>query len=356
MKNNQLDFSGQTVYVGIDVHKKNWQITIMLNGMKLKAFSMNPDPKELYNYLTNHYPNANNYSVYEAGFSGFWADRQLRSLGLNNIVVNPADVPTKSKERRTKTDKIDSNKLARELSVGHLEGIYIPSTKAEALRTLVRLRRQLVSDQTRQKNRIKSLLFFLGYSVPEDIQTRHWSQRYITALRDLDIKHEESKVTLNELLNNLNFIRSQLVEILKRIKEFIAKDQQADKTVRLLKTIPGIGSILAVILYSEIIDITRFKNLDELASYVGFSPAIYSSADKEINLGITKQKNKYIRNYLIESAWTAIRKDPALQMAYGKLCQRMPPNKAIIRISKKLLNRIRTVWMNQQEYVIAVVK
>lgn len=356
MKNNQLDFSGQTVYVGIDVHKKNWQITIMLNGMKLKAFSMNPDPKELYNYLTNHYPNANNYSVYEAGFSGFWADRQLRSLGLNNIVVNPADVPTKSKERRKKTDKIDSSKLARELSVGHLEGIYIPSTKAEALRTLVRLRRQLVSDQTRQKNRIKSLLFFLGYSVPEDIQTRHWSQRYITALRDLDIKHEESKVTLNELLNNLNFIRSQLVEILKRIKEFIAKDQQADKTVRLLKTIPGIGSILAVILYSEIIDITRFKNLDELASYVGFSPAIYSSADKEINLGITKQKNKYIRNYLIESAWTAIRKDPALQMAYGKLCQRMPPNKAIIRISKKLLNRIRTVWMNQQEYVIAVVK
>jgi len=356
MKNNQLDFSGQTLYVGIDVHKKNWQVTIILNGMKVKAFSMNPDPKELYNYLTNHYPNANNYSAYEAGFSGFWADRQLRSLGINNIVVNPADVPTKSKERRTKTDKIDSSKLARELSVGHLEGIYIPSTKAEALRTLVRLRRQLVSDQTRQKNRIKSLLLFLGYSVPEDIQTRHWSQRYITALKDLDIKHEESKVTLNELLNNLNFIRSQLVEILKRIKEFIAKDPQADKTVRLLKTIPGIGSILAVILYSEIIDISRFKNLDELASYVGFSPAIYSSADKEINLGITKQKNKYIRNYLIESAWTAIRKDPALQMAYGKLCQRMPPNKAIIRISKKLLNRIRTVWMNQQEYVKAVVK
>ncbi|MFA3784244.1 IS110 family transposase, partial [Melioribacteraceae bacterium 4301-Me] len=267
-----------------------------------------------------------------------------------------ADVPTKSKERRTKTDKVDSTKLARELSVGHLEGIYIPSSKAEALRTLVRLRRQLVSDQTRQKNRIKSLLLFLGYSVPEDIQTKHWSQRFIKALRDLDIEHEEAKATLNELLNNLNFIRSQLVEILKKIKEFIAKDPQADKTVRLLKTIPGIGSILAIILYSEIIDITRFKSLDELASCIGFSPAIYSSADKEINLGITKQQNKYIRNYLIEAAWTAIRKDPALQMAYGKLCQRMPPNKAIIRISKKLLNRIRTVWLNQQEYVTAIVK
>lgn len=356
MKSNQLNFVGQTLYVGIDVHKKSWQITMILNGIKVKTFSMNPNPNELYNYLTSNYPNANYYSVYEAGFSGFWAARQLQSLGINNIVVNPADVPTKSKERRKKTDKIDSSKLARELSVGNLEGVYIPSPKAEALRTLVRLRRQLVTDQTRQKNRIKSLLLFLGYSVPEDIQTKHWSQRYIKALRQLGVEHEESKATLNELLNNLNFIRNQLVQILKQIKEFISKDPQADKIVRLLKTIPGVGSILAVILYSEIIDINRFKRLDELATYVGFSPAVYSSAEKEINLGITKQKNKYLRNYLIESAWTAVRKDPALQMAYGKLCKKMPPNKAIIRISKKLLNRIRAVWIHQQEYAIAVVQ
>jgi len=83
---------------------------------------MNPNPKELYKYLTKHYPNANYHSVYEAGFSGFWADGQLQSFGIKNMVVNPADVPTKSKERRKKTDKIDSSKLAGELSVGNLEG------------------------------------------------------------------------------------------------------------------------------------------------------------------------------------------------------------------------------------------
>lgn len=356
MKNNKLDFSGQKIYVGIDVHKKSWKITIVLNGMKVKTLSMNPIPKDLYNYLTKHYPKGEYYSVYEAGFSGFWADRQLKLLGINNIVVNPADVPTKSKERRRKTDKIDSTKLARELSVGHLEGIYIPSEKAEALRTLVRLRKQLVTDQSRQKNRIKSLLLFLGYSVSDDIQTKHWSQRYLRALRDLEIHHEESRTTLNELLNNLNFIRSQLVQILKQIKSFIRKDQQADKIVNLLRTIPGIGYTLAVILYSEIIDMDRFKRLDQLANYVGFSPSFYSSAENEVNLGISKQKNKYLRNYLIESSWVAIRKDQALQMSYGKLIQRMPPAKAIIKISKKLLNRIRHVWINQEEYVFSVVK
>ena len=181
MKNTKLNFSGQNIYVGIDVHKLSWDVTIIINGMKVKKLSMNPKPQELYNYLTKHYPHGEYYSVYEAGFSGFWADRELRTLGINNIVVNPADVPTKSKERRTKTDRIDSGKLARELSVGHLDGIYIPEEKAEALRVLVRLRRQLVTDQTRQKNRIKSLLLFLGDRVPEEVEEKHWSKRYITA-------------------------------------------------------------------------------------------------------------------------------------------------------------------------------
>ena len=356
MKNTKLNFSGQNIYVGIDVHKLSWDVTIIINGMKVKKLSMNPKPQELYNYLTKHYPHGEYYSVYEAGFSGFWADRELRTLGINNIVVNPADVPTKSKERRTKTDRIDSGKLARELSVGHLDGIYIPEEKAESLRVLVRLRRQLVTDQTRQKNRIKSLLLFLGERVPEEVAEKHWSKRYITALRNLSIKQPESKRALVELLDNLESLRNQIASVVKQLRVYVSKDKEVSKIINLLISIPGIGFVLSIILYSEIIDIKRFGKLDELATYVGLSPAVYSSGEKEINLGLSKQKNKYLRNFLIESSWVAVRRDPALQMAYGKLCRRMSGQRAIIRISKKLLNRIRCVWSNQQPYVFSVVK
>lgn len=355
-QDRQLNFNGQKLYVGIDVHKLSWSVTIILNGMKVKKLSMNPKPQELSNYLHRHYPEGEYHSVYEAGFSGFWADRELRVLGINNIVVNPADVPTKSKERRRKTDRVDSGKLARELSVGHLDGIYIPEEKAEALRVLVRLRRQLVTDQTRQKNRIKSLLLFLGQRVPENVEEKHWSKRYIRALRSLPIKQEESKIALVELLNNLESIRTQIASVVKQLRSYVAKDKEISKIINLLITIPGIGFILSIILYSEIIDIKRFGRLDELAAYVGFSPAVYSSGEKEITLGLSKQKNKYIRNFLIEASWVAIRRDSALQMSYGKLCGRMPGNKAVIRISKKLLNRIRYVWSNQEPYICSVVK
>ena len=156
-------------------------------------------------------------------------------------------------------------------------------------------------------------------------------------------------------MNALESIRKQIVSVVKQLRSYVSQDEKAGKIIDLLISIPGIGFILAIILYSEIIDIKRFKKLDELSAYVGFAPALYSSGEKEINLGLSKQRNKYLRNFLIESAWVAIRRDPALQMAYGKLLRRMDSRKAIIRISKKLLNRIRYVWINEQPYKLSVV-
>ena len=182
MKNSKLDFRGQTISVGIDTHKKNMVITPRCQGMQLKTISMDPEPAQLVRYLHKNYPNARYESVYEAGFSGYWMDRKLREAGIKNIIVNPADVPIKQKEKRKKTDKIDSRKLARELSAGNLEGIYIPSEEHEAIRALSRLRKQITKDQTRQKCRIKSLLNFVGITLPENSELKHWSGKFIKIL------------------------------------------------------------------------------------------------------------------------------------------------------------------------------
>ncbi len=355
MKNKNLNFKGQEIYNGIDSHKKHWDVTIMLHGMQVAKVSLAPKPIALAKYLRKNYPGGIYYSVYEAGFSGFWAHRELLELGIKNIIVNPADVPTKSKERRRKSDRIDSAKLARELSVGNLEGIYVPTVEEESFRNLVRLREQFKKDQTRQKNRIKSLLNFVGAKLPEDIDEKHWSKRYITALRDLPIEQPETKQTLNELLDSLENIRGQILKIVRQLRKNVNSKEDSKQIIELLLSVPGVGFITAITLYSEIIDINRFKRLEELVAYVGLAPAVYSSGEKEKTLGLSKQRNKYLRNLIIEGTWTAIRKDPALQMAYGKLLNRMSVQKAIIRMSKKLLGRIRHVWTKKEKYVLSVV-
>jgi transposase len=102
-----------------------------------------------------------------------------------------------------------------------------------------------------------------------------------------------------------------------------------------------------MVVLTEIVDINRFRNLDHLASYVGLIPGEDSSGDTERITGISWRRNPSLRNILIESSWTAVRKDPALLMSFSELSKRMPKNRAIVRIARKLLSRIRYVLRNQ---------
>jgi transposase len=355
MKNTKLNFLRQDVYVGIDVHKNRWIVTIRFLGMELMTISMNPDPEELVRYLRKNYPGAIYHTVYEAGFCGFWIDRTLREAGIDNIVVNPADVPSTHKEKRRKTDKIDSRKLAKELSVEHLEGIYIPSRENEAIRSLSRLRVQLTKDQTRLKLRIISLLHFSGVKIPEHDEIKHWSANFIKYLSELEFPEKEKKMTLIILLKSLQQTREQIVGIVRELRKVVREDNKTKKIIECLLTIPGIGFITAVTLYTEIIDIKRFRKFDQLVAFVGFAPDTNSSGENDKVIGITQRKQAYLRNLLIEAAWMSVRKDPAMTAAFAKLTQRMIKQRAIIRIAKKLVSRIMYVWTNERDYVFSVV-
>lgn len=358
MQNNEkkVDFTNQNIHIGIDVHKKNWNTTIYVTGKKIKTFSMDPNPEKLAEYLGINYPNGNYISVYEAGFCGFWIHRGLEKSGINNIIVNPADVPTSNKEKTRKTDPIDSNKLARELSNNNLTGIYIPTAEQEAARALCRLRDQYVKIQTGIKNRIKSLINLNGDIIPENHELKYWSRNFIAYLEALNFKQIEHKIAITMLIETLLHLRSQIVKILKELRQYTHKEAETEYIISLLETVPGVGFVTAISFFTEIIDINRFRRFDELCSFVGLAPSCYSSGEKERTRGITKRRNAKLRNLLIEAAWIAICKDPAMTMKYAKLRQRLKPQQTIIRIAKKLLSRIMAVWTKRIPYSLAVVE
>lgn len=177
----ELNFEGQNIFVGIDVHLKSWNVSIFTQDLHHKTFNQPPKPESLSNYLNLDFPNAIYHSVYEAGFSGLHAHYGLINQGINNILINPADVPTSDKEKRRKTDKVDSNKLARSLRNKELKGIYIPSQEILEDRSFVRVRSSIVKDQSRLKNRLKSMLYYYGIEFPVEFQKSctHWSKRFI---------------------------------------------------------------------------------------------------------------------------------------------------------------------------------
>lgn len=113
---------------------------------------------------------------------------------------------------------------------------------------------------------------------------------------------------------------------------------------------------MSMTIITELENIERFKTLDQLCSYLGLVPTTNSSGEKQKVGNITPRSNRQLRSMLIESSWVAIRQDPVLTMSYSKLRQRMEPNKAIIKIAKKLLSRIKHVLKNKEPYQKGVIK
>jgi transposase len=352
---SKLDFTGQQIYVGMDVHKKSWSISIYTDQFEHKSFSQPPEVGVLVNYLKRNFPGAAFKSVYEAGYSGFWIHDRLQEQGVQCLVVNPADVPTKDKERAGKTDRVDCRKLARSLRNGEIEGIYVPSRPKAEDRSLLRTRHNMVKKQTRCKNQIKSILCFYGINIPDELIDSHWSKRFITWIESVRMERASGNIAFKVHLDELKYLRQIIVEMNRAIRALANSDDYRNN-VRILKTVPGISILTAMTLLTELYDISRFKTLDNLCSYVGLIPNIDSSGETDRKTGMTNRRNAQLRGILIESAWTAARKDPALMMAFNELCKHMTKTKAIVRIARKLLNRIRYVLKNQQEYVPAVVQ
>jgi transposase len=353
----ELNFEGQNIFIGIDVHLKSWTVSILTAELHHKTFNQIPKAEALKVYLDRNFPRANYHSVYEAGFSGFWAHYQLNEMGIKNIVVNPADVPTSQKEQLQKDDPTDSRKLARSLRSNVLESIYVPSPSTLEERSLVRFRATLVKDLTRFKQRIKSFLYLHGVTYPSEFENSnsHWSNKFMLWLKeDVELKHQAGKLTLAFLIKEAEQQRVLLLETTRKIREMSRSDKYA-QNMHLLRSIPGIGFVTAITLLTEVEDINRFKNTDHFAGFIGLVPSRHSSGEKEKNGEMTFRGHDFIKRALIESSWIAARMDPALNLAYHNYVKRMESNNAIIRIARKLVNRVYFVLTKKQEYVMGIV-
>jgi len=154
---------------------------------------------------------------------------------------------------------------------------------------------------------------------------------------------------LNSLIDQLESGRGHLLEITRKVRA-MSQTEKYQSNIKLLETVPGTGLVTSITLLTEPGDISRFKDTDHSASYIGLVPACHSSGEKEHNGEMTFRQNGHLLQMLIESSWSAVREDPAMSLCYGKLVRRIEKNKAIIRIARKLVNRIYGVLKNKKEY------
>ena len=161
--------------------------------------------------------------------------------------------------------------FARALENGSLEGIYVPEKEIQHLRSLWRLRSRLVGEQTRHKNRIKAHWALYGHPIPPTRTA--WSGAFLKALEEIEFHSEAGCCYLTHCLEGLRLARSRVATITKQLRQQIdAIDTEG--VIDILRSVPGIGIVIAMAFYCEVADINRFDRFDELCSYVGFVPRI----------------------------------------------------------------------------------
>ena len=153
----KIDFAGKELYIGLDVHKKSWQVTVLSKNICLHSFTQPPGASLLNTYLRTQFSGANYHSAYEAGFCGYGHHRELVALGIDIFVINSADIQRTNKDTVTKNDKRDSRMIAEALRSGLLKCIHIFGPQSEEFRALFRSPLALAKDIRKTRGRMGRL-------------------------------------------------------------------------------------------------------------------------------------------------------------------------------------------------------
>ncbi len=326
-------FESNSFFVGIDVHKRSYHVALRRADGRTISWVSPPHPKQVVTNLL-HLGVEIGAATYEAGPTGFALYRKLIKSGYTVIVAAPIRIPRPS-TRGAKTDRLDCIRLAEYAAKDMLQPIAVPLEAEEAKRTLVRRRHQLADNLRKVKTRIKAL--------------RLWTRGSIKALGQLDM-NQAARWTLDSLLIELSNLEDNLAQLKRSLSE-LSEDETHQRTIANLKSMPGVGPVVANTFALEMFRPERFSRSEQVASYLGLAPMVRQSGESRRGGRISPAGQKRLKSLLVEAAWIWKAKDPWANAMYGKLLSRTGvAQKSIIGLARKMAIILWRLIMEQRPY------
>ena len=126
-------------------------------------------------------------------------------------------------------------------------------------------------------------------------------QKYVKWLKELPLENEPMRMAFDYLIELYEYLTAQLIKITKKVLEF-ARSKKYDKKVKLLKTVPGIGTLIAIEMLVEQQDVSRFKSANKFSAYIGLTPSEYSTGENKRQGRITRCGNARVRTCSVEAS------------------------------------------------------
>ncbi|WP_299952064.1 IS110 family transposase [uncultured Ruegeria sp.] len=327
--------------IALDVHRTFAQVAILENGKIRDASRLELECEQILKFAERL--NVDDEIVLEATVNTK-AIFRLLSPFVNRVVISNPLLVRDIAWAKVKADKIDASVLAKLHASGFLPEVWMPDEETERLRRVVAERVQLVSQMTRLKNRIHSVLH--ANLIPP-YNASLFTKRERKWLEAQPVEQDQRRVILRHA-SELDRLGCEL----KQIDEDLAQTALQEPRVKQLMTITGVNMVVALSVLAAIGDIGRFSSPEKLVSYFGLNPRVRQSGDKAAYHGrITKQGRSRARAMLVEAAWSVSRTPGPLRAFFRRIRERQGNQIAAVATARKLTVVIWHMLSKGEEYI-----
>jgi transposase len=330
-------------FAGIDLHKRSLTVCIIdkLTGETFdRRFSCSDEAR-----ILKFFKDLGEFqAVVEASATYEWLWELLEPHADRLVLAHPKKIRMIA-ESMKKTDRNDASFLAWLLSHNAVPEAHCPTPHQREYQLLVRTRQQFVQRRTRDKNQIRAIL-----------ANRNLDSKSLFAakgrehLAGLKLRPAE-QFRLEQLLASLDAIEEQILATEEVVAEFRRKaPPQEKKNHKILRSMPGVGNVVADAVLSSMGDIRRFPSIRKAAGYSGLAPGYRQSDKKRKKLEMTKEGPRILRWALVEASWTAIRCSAYWREQYERIANRRGKKKAVVGVARRMLGVMYTLLKHQTTY------
>lgn len=317
-------------YVGIDLHARTMYVCVMNNSGSVVYHKNMPSTPECLQHAVDPYGTDIVIGV-ECIFTWYWiadfcSERSI-PFALGHALYMKAIHGGKSKN-----DRIDSEKIASMLRGGMFPVAFVYPKEMRAARDLLRRREYFVRHQAELYTHIENTNS--QYNFDSSLETR----RMKSASYRRTLPEQFSDPLAQKNIRADMFLADAFHTLISGLeKEIQVQAYSHDPlSLSLLRTIPGIGETLSLVILYEIQDIHRFPDVGNFISYCRLVKCAHESAGKKVKGGNNKIGNSHLKWAFSEAAVFFLRQNEPAQKMHQKLVSRYGKAKALSVIAQKL--------------------
>jgi transposase len=328
------------VHVGVDLHKRMSQITVLTEDGELVQRRLANDAARVEQFFGQLPPQTP--VAIEASGTWWWLVDLLEGLGHRPVLSNPKQTKAIA-AARLKNDRVDADRLAWLLRGELLPTVWIPPAALREARELVRHRVSLVWLRGQVRNRLLALL------ARRNLQPTS-GKSWLTARGQRELQALPLGAIPSLIRADCRALLPLLDEQIRRLDGELVRRWGDDPCVQRLTTIPGIGPFIAIVLALELGEIQRFPSSKHLASYIGLTPRVRASADRIRTGHISKEGNRLVRWVLVLAATQAARRPGPLRAWFHAVKRRKGAKIARVALARRLAEIVFHVWKDNCDY------